>query len=673
MMGHMTIPRLIHWWWDGPPLPDDYARYRNRWVDLHPEWRLMIWNEETFRLNFEHHPVSGLYFERMHWSPRSAEWGWKTNIARYLILQRLGGLWVDADLEPLHAIDPLIEPLDEAGGSLAAREDRTYVNNAFLATPDQSAFISAMVDGLPARVRAKRGKPSNVATGPHYLTEVAAAHPEVTVLPPELIYPMHWSELGRRGENFPGAYTLHHWHRKTTEQTSRASQTSGGTHSTPARPGSRHRIKMGAGPGGEVTTQPAVRPDPPATRRKRAMPVPNRIRKTAGLTPEPVAITLADLAAQVPADRAIVELGVYQGRTLLYIAWGARQGRGARIWGIDPWDLPGERGPYTQNPAGALGKHRKAFTDPGTRAWARYNVKAQGFSNSVRLVQGFSAEQGRAWSGPPVGMLFVDGDHRYDAVREDLAAWAPHLARDAEIAFDDYVESTHPEVVRAVDDMVTEGLLEPVLVFHDRLAVTRLGSGHPVLVHRELERVPAENRAEEARQELVDAIKEEDLTIDRGGPGFPLPDAIEGDSTEREHPGTGEPGEAVEAEGDQAEGLVRRGGVAYPLPPGTEEAWQAGQQPAGKADTVAAGKAETVPMAEVPPEIAGKPGVDADPNIAVAHETVLPGEIASVTVQTTLGELNVAQLRELAQARRITLGRDRKTRDAALAALRAGR
>lgn len=665
-MGHVTVPRIIHWWWDGPAVPPKYVRYRERWAELHPDWNLMVWDEEMFRLNFEHHPAAGIYFERDRWSPRAHEWGWKTNIARLLILQRLGGLWVDADLEPLRAVDPLIQ---EAGDrAVAAREDRTHVNNAFLASPAlDGQFIDALIQGLPARVRSRRHRPSNVATGPHYLTEVAARNPEtITVLDRELIYPMHWSELDRRGEDFPDAYTLHHWHRKTTEAAGRRRPVPGPAWAGPRAPRGKDLI---------------VNAPPP------------RLRKLPGLTPEPVALALADLAAQVPANRAIVELGVYQGKTLLYLAWGARQGRAAKVWGIDPWDLPGERGPYTQNPEGALGRHRKAFTDPGTRAWARYNVKALGYANQVRLIRGFSAPEGQRWSGPGVGLLFVDGDHRYDAVRADLTAWAPHLTDDAVVAFDDYA-STHPEVIQAVDDMVAEGILEPVEIFHDRLAVTRLGSGHPELVRREqdqtrvvedakmtavtsegaavqverehLDQLPEVEAAERAREELANAIwpgvRPE---VPRGGIQFPLPEAVEGDSTEHEHPGTGESMEAIE---DTPEGTEQTltAGLAWALEP-----------PASGRPVEPAGKAETVPMAAAGPAelagLAGKGGVDPDPNVAISRETVLPSELDSVTTQTTLEELNVAQLRELAKVRGVTLGRDRKTRDAALAALRSGK
>lgn len=451
----VVVPRVIHWWWDGPQVPE-YVRFRERWSELHPGWTLQVWDEVRFLAEFESHPATQLYRDRGRWSPHAHEWGWKTNIARLLILQRLGGLWVDADLEPLKPVDPLIERLEasENHNALAALEDRHHVNNAFLASPPDGPFIVALVDGLADRVHNRRGKPSNVVTGPHYLTEMADRTPGLMVLDRELVYPMHWSELERRNDEYPAAYTLHHWHRKTTETAKR-------------KPELKRRAKA---------APPPVRKQTPVQMRKSHMVPPTRIRKIPGLTPESVALALADMAAQVPPDHAIVELGVYQGRTALFMAWGARQGQGAHVYAIDPWDLPGERGPYNQNRGGALGKHRKAFTDPGTRNWARYNVRANGYANQVSLIRDFSVKAAEKWSAGPVGLLFVDGDHRYDAVRADVRAWAAHLAPDAVIAFDDYA-ATHPEVIRAVDDMVNEGVLEPVEVYHDRLAVTRLAPG----------------------------------------------------------------------------------------------------------------------------------------------------------------------------------------------------
>src|SRR5690554_7600706 len=92
-----------------------------------------------------------------------------------------------------------------------------------------------------------------------------------------------------------------------------------------------------------------------------------------------------------------------------------------------------------------------------------------GLTEHVTMIQGFSAEVGQQWHGPKVGLLFIDGDHRQDAVRKDFAAWEKHLSEDAVIAFDDHDES-HPGVPAAVQGLVNKDVIsEPVLF--DRLAV----------------------------------------------------------------------------------------------------------------------------------------------------------------------------------------------------------
>jgi hypothetical protein len=164
---------------------------------------------------------------------------------------------------------------------------------------------------------------------------------------------------------------------------------------------------------------------------------------------------------QVSPDQEIVELGVFQGRTALMLAWGARQGHGAHVTAIDAWDLPGnDYGP--------------PFTDPGSHAWAKHNVMALGYNDRIRLVRDFAVDAAAGWEGPPVGLLFVDDDHSYAGARNAIEGWAPHLAPGAVIAVDDYGHEDWPGVKEAVDALVEEGFLAPVQIFHDALAVTRL-------------------------------------------------------------------------------------------------------------------------------------------------------------------------------------------------------
>lgn len=207
-----------------------------------------------------------------------------------------------------------------------------------------------------------------------------------------------------------------------------------------------------------------IRPVRPVTvpNRRRSMAIaPKTLRRVKGATPDEIGVALADMAIQVPSDQAIVELGVYQGRTALLMSWGARQGHGAHVWGVDPWDLPGN-------------VYDPPFTDAGSRNWARYNVRATGYANHVTLIQGFSHDVATSWDGPEVGLLFVDGDHTKAGARRDIEVWMPHLASGAVIAVDDYGHPDWPGVAEAVDELVAEGTLEPIKIFHDRLAVTRV-------------------------------------------------------------------------------------------------------------------------------------------------------------------------------------------------------
>ena len=207
------IPRLFHTFWDGPPIPDEFVQFRIRWAELHPRWTVLVWSDASYQREVMSARTSRYYQEPRRWSPRSNLWQWRTNIARYEILAKMGGVWIDADLEPLRSIDPIIERAE--GGAFAARENIRYINNAFMGCSIDHPFIRDVLLGLPDRITRLRAVRSNRSTGAHYLTAVAERHPELLVLPPELIYPFSYAQLHRRGEVFEQAYTKHHWNNHT--------------------------------------------------------------------------------------------------------------------------------------------------------------------------------------------------------------------------------------------------------------------------------------------------------------------------------------------------------------------------------------------------------------------------------------------------------------------------
>ena len=216
---------------------------------------------------------------------------------------------------------------------------------------------------------------------------------------------------------------------------------------------------------GHPEVRPATRRPVRTARRQgvRSMRPPRFFKRVQAATPEDVMMALADLAVQVPQDQEIVELGVFHGRTALQLAWGARQGNGAHVTGIDLWDMDGN----TYGPP---------FSDASARRWAHHHVRTLGYSRDISLVQGYSRDVAAIWDGPPVGLLYVDADHTKEGARLDIESWAPHLAEGAVIAVDDYEHADYPGVKEALDELVAEGVIEPVQIFHDRLAVTRLAT-----------------------------------------------------------------------------------------------------------------------------------------------------------------------------------------------------
>lgn len=153
------------------------------------------------------------------------------------------------------------------------------------------------------------------------------------------------------------------------------------------------------------------------------------------LAREEVAL-LIGLAERVPREQAIVEIGNYRGRSTTALALGARRGGGAQVYSVDP---------------------HVAFVGPLGGRFGREdqqelyaNLARAGVGAFVSVVGLDSRAVAASWRGAPVGLLFIDGDHRYEAVRADLAAWQPHLAPGAVVAFDD---ADFPDVARAIAEL----------------------------------------------------------------------------------------------------------------------------------------------------------------------------------------------------------------------------
>lgn len=189
------IPRTIHRIWLGDEeMPEELRRYGEGWAEQHPEWELRTWGDEDYERLV---PAAARVRAR-----QAAE---ASDLLRYEILSRHGGVYVDTDVECRRPLDPLLEGIS----AFAAWEAPHRVGTAILGcAPRHPAFEDAARE---ARETAGLGPDSAFSTGPGFLTVVLAEHPDVTIFDSSLFYPYGWDEPRPPDDAFDGAYAVHHW------------------------------------------------------------------------------------------------------------------------------------------------------------------------------------------------------------------------------------------------------------------------------------------------------------------------------------------------------------------------------------------------------------------------------------------------------------------------------
>jgi inositol phosphorylceramide mannosyltransferase catalytic subunit len=204
----LLIPRTFHRIWFGGAMPAEFERYGATWREHHPDWEMVTWTEDTLP------PLRNqAAFDA---APSMAQ---KADIARYELLLRFGGVYIDCDFECLRSIEPLIAGVE----AFAAREDDHFVNVAIMGAVPGHPLFTAAVEEIPGRIAALPHAGVNEQTGPHLLTALVQAHgegtPQLTVFGPPEFYPYKFDEMHRRGEAFPTAYGVHHWAHSWAEPT----------------------------------------------------------------------------------------------------------------------------------------------------------------------------------------------------------------------------------------------------------------------------------------------------------------------------------------------------------------------------------------------------------------------------------------------------------------------
>jgi len=211
-----NIPKIIHQIWLGGDFPQRYEKYRKKMLKINSNWAYRLWTDndvESFRLkNRElYNNIKNL--------------GAKSDIFRYEILERFGGLYVDVDFDFVKSFDDLCHLNFFAGNG---HMQEPYIFNSIIASSSNHKIISALVSGLQKKESFFddiEGVMNN--TGPYFLTNVffenINLNDNVVIFPTKFLFPfpaVHRNSVddSEKSQKFiysflnENSYCMHLWH-----------------------------------------------------------------------------------------------------------------------------------------------------------------------------------------------------------------------------------------------------------------------------------------------------------------------------------------------------------------------------------------------------------------------------------------------------------------------------
>lgn len=162
---------------------------------------------------------------------------------------------------------------------------------------------------------------------------------------------------------------------------------------------------------------------------------------------------LFQLAADAPAGAQVVEVGSWMGASTCFLAAGLR-GAGAKILAVDNFQGLSTCG----EDAAWYNRHFQALGANSTLEIFRANFAALGLAERAEPVVSDSLAAARSLAAKvgTIDLLFIDGDHSYDACKADIAAWTPFVRPGGVMAFHDF-GSRAEGVTRAIFEETKAG------------------------------------------------------------------------------------------------------------------------------------------------------------------------------------------------------------------------
>ena len=153
------IPKKIHYcWFGGAEIPEKDRRCMDSWKKWCPDYKIIEWNEGNYDVNRCAY-MAEAYQEK--------KWGFVSDFARFDIVFREGGFYLDTDVELIKSLDPLCDQTAYLGF-----EDARHVNSGIgFGAQAGCALIGGLRDMYFDLSFRREDGTLNLTPTPQYITE----------------------------------------------------------------------------------------------------------------------------------------------------------------------------------------------------------------------------------------------------------------------------------------------------------------------------------------------------------------------------------------------------------------------------------------------------------------------------------------------------------------------
>jgi mannosyltransferase OCH1-like enzyme len=177
--GEARIPRVIHQIWLGKSMPADIERYVDSIKKTNPTFEHRLWTDKD---------VEAFDFANKHLFFQTPNVGQRSDILRYAILEKMGGVYLDADFQGYNSFESLLHLNLFAGVSYDA--EPVLFNGLIGSVPNHP-----IIQAINKELEPKHGDGMAVigSTGPYFFTKKFYKHfnesDKIVVLPLTYFYP----------------------------------------------------------------------------------------------------------------------------------------------------------------------------------------------------------------------------------------------------------------------------------------------------------------------------------------------------------------------------------------------------------------------------------------------------------------------------------------------------